>query len=222
MRLSVIVPAFFLMSSAFIQAQTTPNAAIACSTGSAIFFGQSEAQNTTIGTPFAIQLNASANGCNITYVRLYADDKALREYTVNSPSGGFNFPQVALPNGYHKMVGVAWDAAGYSFRTPDLNLFVANEDATVYISSPQEAASLSSGDVHFDVRTRWDYTMPNGYPGNKVTHLRVYVDNQAIYDANNNLVNFYKTFAPGVHTVVAVAWDAKGEHIQSSNSFTVK
>ncbi len=47
--------------------------------------------------------------------------------------------------------------------------------------------------------------MPNGYPGNKVTHVRVYVDNQDIYDSDSNYVDFYKTFPQGGHSVVTIA-----------------
>ncbi len=168
-----------------------------------------------------MNVSLSGSGCNITYGRLYADNKAIQEYAVNAPSGGFNFRQVVLADGYHNMVGVAWDQDGYSFRTPDFNLFVANENSTVYINSPQ-AAVPSNSDVHFDMRTRWDYTMPNGFPGNKVTHVRVYVDNQDIYDSNSNYVDFYKTFAQGGHSVVTIAWDANGQYIKASSTFTVK
>lgn len=127
-----------------------------------------------------------------------------------------------LADGYHNLVGVAWDQDGYSFGTPDLNLFIANEDHTIYTNSPQNGAVLTNPDVHFNVRTRWDYTLPNGYPGNRVTHVRVYVDNQDVYDTNANDLDFYKTFPSGGHTMEAIAWNGEGQYRKSYTTFSVK
>ena len=219
----VFVGSAFAMLTLAAFGQAPPSQSVPCSTGTSAFFGQNQSGSTTISSPFFIQLDTTINGsgCVITYARLYADNKAIQEFSLSSPSpGGTRFNQVILPDGYHNMVGVAWDQYGYSFPTPGFNLFVANEDATVYINSPQ-AAVPNTTDVHFDMRTRWDYTLPNGFPGNKVTHVRVYVDNQDIYDSDNNYVDFYKSFPSGGHTVVTIAWEGSGQYIKASSSFVV-
>lgn len=223
---SLLVGSAFALWTLATPAQSPTSSSVPCSTGTAAFFGQSYSGQTTIGSPFAIQVNASVtgNGCNITFVRLYADNKSVQGYSTNG--GGSNFPQVTLSDGFHNLVGVAWDQDGYSFRTQDFNLFVANEDRTVYIPYPANGAVLTNPDVHFDVRARED-TIP-GYYGTDLTHIRVYVDNQDVYDKNVNqdvnqtYVDFYKTFPPGGHSVVAIAWNYRGQYIKSYSTFTVK
>ncbi len=82
--------------------------------------------------------------------------------------------------------------------------------------------------MHFDVRARWDVQGESGSGGSELTHIRVYVDNQDVYDKNVNedttqaYVDFYKTFAPGGHSVVAIAWNYSGQYIKKYSTFTVK
>lgn len=179
----------------------------------------------TTSSPFNSIVKASTPaGCTLTAVRLYADNETIQTHAVNQPGpgpGGSNFQPINLPDGYHNLVGVAWNQDGYAFRTQDFRIFVANEDQTVYPVSPAENSTSTDSTVHFDIRTRWDPVAGHNQ-GTQVTHVRVYVDNANIYDFNGDHVDFYKTLSPGRHFAVAVVWNASGSHIQGTSSFTVK
>jgi len=218
----LLATAIFAVGSLAAVGQAPTTATNPCATGSATFSGQ---PGGTYSSPTNVIVKASTGaGCTLTEVRLYSDNKTYQSYAVNQPGpgvGGFNFQPVNLADGYHNIVGVAWNQDGYAFRTQDFSIFIANEDKAVYIVSPADNATLTNSTVHFDVRTRWDVSAgPN--QGTQVTHVRVYLDNKDIYDYNGDHVDFYKTLAPGGHYVVAIAWNQSGNYIKSSSSFIVK
>ena len=192
-----------------------------CATGSATLPGQS---GQTFSSPFDVLMKASTgSNCTLTELRLYVDNKTYQSVAVNQPgSGGYDFKPVDLPDGYHNLVGVAWNQDGYAFHTQEyFSVFVANEDQTVYINSPADNQTVTDPTVHFDVRTRWDADhQPNST--SQVVHLRVYVDNQDIYDYNGDQVDFYKNFTSGWHYMVAIAWNGAGSYIKNSSTFNVK
>lgn len=214
--------AILTLASVAAVGQAPTQGTAPCATGSATIAGGS---GYSVGSPFSEIVRAStASGCTLTAIRLYADNKTVQTYPINQPgpgTGGKNFQPINLSDGYHNLVGVAWNQDGYAFASPPVSVFITNEDQTVYIPSPANNQTLTDTTVHFDVWARWD-----GYGGQnvptQVTHMRLYVDNADIYDSNSTHIDFYKTLTPGQHYAVAVVWDAAGSHIQSSSSFIVK
>lgn len=186
-----------------------------CSSGQVAI--SSPAPNYVIPSNTTVVTSASTGGgCDITAIRLYVDNQPY--YTVpegGSSGAGFNYPTNFGP-GYHKLNAVAWNNKGYSFVSPGVEVFVAPQDETVYITVPAPGQTIN-GAVNIAARARWDNA--------NISDMRVYVDNQDVYDSSNPLnagISFQKTFSTGEHNLVVVAWNSYGGYIKAEENFTVQ
>jgi hypothetical protein len=163
----------------------------------------------TVPNPFTVNANAVTGGnCAITALRLYVDNQNF--FTVDS--AGFSRP-VSLPTGFHNLVVVAWNNEGTAFTSPAADVFVADQDMTVYILAPANGATVRDP-VTITARTRWDST--------PVRHVRAYVDNVNVFDIDNDSFSFQKSFSAGSHFLVVIGWNDGGQFIKSSTTFTVQ
>ena len=170
----------------------------------------------TIPTTYTVVASASTGGgCDITALRLYVDNKGVYTTYVNAPSAGFS-KSITFAQGYHNLVVVAWNNDGYAFTSPPTTIFAAPTDKTVYITSPTANQTVNTT-VTVAARARWDNIF--------VTHMRAYVDNVDVYDADNPqyaAISFQKVFLAGTHHLVVIAWDGAGSYLEASEDFTVK
>ncbi len=175
-----------------------------------------------ICTPSAVSTSASpvhvragAAISNLQLFRLYVDDAPVFEIASSSIDTNVN-----LPLGPHHLVVVAYNGDG-TFFTDSVtttvtgtvqNCLVPGTDRTIAICSPASGSTVASP-VTITAQARWDH-----FP---ITHMRVYADNQPVFNANNpqdGYLNTQLTLPSGTHNIVIVAWNQQGDAIVSPGS----
>jgi hypothetical protein len=176
----------------------------------------------TIPSTFDVSVNGYSGGpCWVTRIRLYVDNQPYalsREYPPAPNAVQDAEFNVTLPQGYHNLVAVTYNNAGYAAASSVNQVFVAPKDKTIYITAPASNATVGSPTV-IGARGRWDGPT---YYYSQIQHMRVYVDNVDVYDTNLPQLMFQKSFAPGLHHLVVIAWNKSGAFIQASEYFTSK
>src|SRR5947209_1781571 len=222
--LRLFVAVAIAASSTVALAQTP-----ACSVGSATIQLPSGTGQVQSGSPAAVQVNAQVgnqtsptpSGCDITAVRLYINNRANQTVYVNAPAATVGF-RPTLPDGIYNAAGVAYDNKGYAFVSSTLPLYIGNTDATIYAVAPTNNVTTGNP-VTFIAYTRWDATGPNQQGANQTILMRFYVDNQNVYQSSGPIAGFQKSFAPGVHHLVIVAYNGNGAgHLTKALTFTVQ
>ena len=189
-----------------------------CSSGIAYFPVASEQ---TVSDPVQLPMVAkSANGCRITTIRLYVDGQPAQTLPVNDASGSYQF-NFSVPNGYHTLYGVALNDKGYVFATDSFRIFESVLRYQVYGNVPANGTTVRGPYQTVDVRAQLGSSRLTN-PSKDVVHLRVYLDDQPVYDTDNSSANFKESFSIGTHRLVAVAYDAQGYSYTGSSTFTVK
>jgi hypothetical protein len=193
------------------QSFQTTGTGSSCSTGDAVINSPGRNGGTV---PNPVKVDAAAEtggGCNITAMRLYVDNQSFLTVPVSAPGAGFT-KSVNLATGFHTLVIVAWNNQGVAFTSSPVMVFVAGQDMTVYILSPGSGATVSNP-VTITARTRWDNSFVN--------HLRAYVDNVDIFDADSDSFSFQTRLSAGSHFLVVIGWNNGGQFIKSSETFVV-
>ena len=165
----------------------------------------SPAAGTMVGSP--VQITASARPSDrtraITGMKVYLDSKAayyLSASTLNTT--------LAMGAGSHRLVVVAWDSGGASYTSAPTYFTVPG----VRLQNPTSGATLASP-VHVQAAAT-SFTA--------ITSMRVYVDNVSAYLVAGSSVDAYLKLPPGVHNLVAQAWDSRGTVYKTSFSVTVQ
>ena len=172
--------------------------------------------NASINGP--VELSAAANVSGLSLIRVYDDDVPMYE----TPMSSFD-TFLYIGSGLHDIRVVAYDSSNNAFQK-DTNIIVSNGSAGqpcgIPTSSPAitfcyPTAGLTVGSpVTFSTRARWDCC--------NISHIRLYVDNKDIYDADYSDTIFTQLpMAPGQHNATIVAWDNQGAFIKNSETFKV-
>ncbi len=187
--------------------------------GQAVFIC-TPAAGSTVASPVHITAAATAPaGRRITAMRIYIDNKA--QLTVSAAN---ITDDIALPSGNHLLVVVAWDNTGAALKN-SRNFTVAGgtgpclpSSAGVRICKPTANATVSSP---VEVAAG---AVPTAQ---RITAIRVYVDNAAAFFASNSgTANSFSidagiTMAAGTRHVVVVAYQNNGTAITASETITV-
>jgi hypothetical protein len=167
----------------------------------------------TSASPLHVRAGAAIS--NLQLFRLYVDDVQVFETASSSIDTNVN-----VPLGSHHLVVVAYNGDG-NFFTDSVtttvsgtaqNCPVPGTDRTIAICSPASGSTAASP-VTITTQARWDH-----FP---ITHMRVYVDNQPAFDANDpqdGYLNTQLTLPSGTHNIVIVAWNQRGDAITSPGS----
>ena len=107
------------------------------------------------------------------------------------------------------------------FATDSFRIFESVERYKVYVNVPANGATVSGPYQTVDVRAQLGSSRLTN-PSKDVVHLRVYLDDQPVYDTDNSSTTFKESFSIGTHRLVAVAYDAQGYSYTGSSTFTVK
>lgn len=167
-----------------------------------------------------VRVTAAANVTGFTGMRLYVDDQDVYFTRANQVDAA-----LSLSAGSHRLVVVAYNNSGGAFVASRNFSISGGSTATcnspsttpaINICSPGQGSTVGSP-VTVSAKVRWD--------GNTVTHVRVYVDNVAKYDAPNpanNAIHTQIALPAGAHRMVIVAWNSSGAAITAERTFTVQ
>jgi VCBS repeat protein len=177
-------------------------------------------EGSTVASPVHITAAATAPpGRKITAMRIYIDNKA--QLTVSAANITDNVP---LPAGKHTLVVVAWDNTGASLTgTRHFTIAGSNgpclpSSAGVKICTPAAGATVSS-----PVRVAAG-AVPTAQ---RITAIRVYVDNVAVFFASNSAttnsfsINAGIAMAAGTRHMVVVAYQNNGTAITAGETMIV-
>src|SRR5436305_1392197 len=136
------------------------------------------ANNSTVPTP--VQVTAASSVKGLTLMRLY-DNDVLALQTSNS---SFN-TKLAVGQGLHHLVVVAYDSSGNTYvderyiRVTNIGTQfpcgIPDSGRDINICAPAEFSTVTSP-VTVSARAQWS--------GQNISHIRVYMDNKDVYDAD--------------------------------------
>lgn len=188
------------------SAPTTANTNIICS----------PANGASVTSP--VTVNAASNVSGFTLNRLYLDNKAVYQST----SQVFSTP-ITATGGSHNLVLVSYNNAGKSF-TSSTTFTVGVPTGTGCTPSAPGVSICSpvNGQTYNSAITVTAGAMAQA---GDITAMRVYIDNTAVYTANNPSAT--KTFqfsenlgvTSGSHTLVIVAYESTGASLTHSLTF---
>jgi len=172
--------------------------------------------NDTVPTP--VQVTAASSVPNMTLLRLYDDDQKVYE-TANS---SFN-TDLDVGQGLHHLVVVAYDSSGNAYidqryiRVTNTGTQspcgIPESGQDINICAPAEFSTVASP-VTVSAQAKWD--------GEVISHIRVYMDSQDVYDANyQESVHKQFTLASGGHYMVVIVWDNNGNYTDVARTFFV-
>jgi Bacterial Ig domain len=163
----------------------------------------------TVGSP--VHFVASATSANpVTSMTIYVDGATKYQIYSNHLD-----TSVALGAGSHSVVVQAWDSTGAVTKSP-ANITVSGSAAPsgvtgVTISSPANGSSNGSP-VHF---------VASASAPKAIGAMRVYVDNNDVYDASSNHLDTSVSLGNGTHYVVIQAWDVSGALYKATETISV-
>jgi hypothetical protein len=174
------------------------------------------ANNDTVPTP--VQVTAASSTPNLTLLRLYDNNQNVYETPHSSFSTNLNIGQ-----GLHHLVVVAYDSLGNAYTDQryirvtgtgtQFPCGIPEYPTDINICATAEFSTVNSP-VTVSAWPNWD--------GQVISHLRIYMDNQDVYDANyGQIVNHQFPLASGGHYMVIIAWDNAGNYIDVARTFFV-
>ena len=212
LKLTILLFTFTFGSAAFAAAcspPTTANTVMVCS----------PQNNATIqGVQGTVEISAAANVSGLTLMRIYANHAPLYETKMSA------FDTVIyVGSGLHSLSVVAYNASGSAFQqqvaysvtdgSAGQPCGIPQTDATINFCFPTDQLTVGSP-VVISALARWDCC--------GITHIRLYEDHAAIYDADHqNGIFAYFSAPPGPHNFSVIAWNSQGQFIKSSVNVTV-
>jgi hypothetical protein len=171
----------------------------------------SPAPGATVASP--AHFIASASSVNpVTSMTVYVDGTNKYQLYSNHLD-----TYIALPAGGHSVVVQAWDSTGAVLKSAEtINVSgtstVASASTTgVTISAPANGSSNGSP-VHF---------VASASASRAIGAMRIYVDNNDVFDAGSNHLDTYVSLGGGTHYVVIQAWDVSGAVYKASQTISV-
>lgn len=170
------------------------------------------------GVQGTVEVSAAANVAGLTLLRVYDNHVPLYETKMSS------FDTVIyVGSGLHSLSVVAYNGSGSAFQqqvaysvtdgSAGQPCGIPQTDATINFCFPTDQLTVGSP-VVISALARWDCC--------SITHIRLYEDHAAVYDADHqNNIFAYFSAAPGPHTFSAIAWNNQGQFIKSSVNVTV-
>jgi hypothetical protein len=154
----------------------------------------------------------------MTLLRLYDNDQKVFETANSSINTNLDVGQ-----GLHHLVVVAYDSTGNAYvderfirvtnTGTQFPCGIADSGQDINICAPAEFTTVASP-VTVSARAKWD--------GQVISHIRVYMDYQDIYDADNQeLVYKQFTLTSGGHYMVVIVWDNAGNYFDVARTFFV-
>lgn len=167
--------------------------------------------------PSHLHVVGSAWGPALSAIQLYVDNQLKGQ----NSQADFIDTYTDLTPGTHTITLKAWFGDGSS--TLDTHTVTVGSSSgggcvlktaapSVTICDPAEGATLSSP-VHLLAQTT-----ANQYP---TTFMRVYVDNQPVYEQAASKIDAQLTLPAGAHRIVVVAWNSAGQVYQEARNITV-
>lgn len=168
----------------------------------------SPAPGATVGSP--AHFVASASSANpVTSMTVYVDGVSKYQLYSNQLD-----TYIALATGSHNVVVQAWDSTGAVIQNNETINVSGTAPVTgtgVTISSPANGSS-SGSPVHF---------VASASASQAIGAMRIYVDNNDVFDASANHVDTYIALGGGTHYVVIQAWDVAGAVYKASQTISV-
>jgi hypothetical protein len=176
--------------------------------------------SSTVNGP--VELSAAANLSGLTLMRVYDTVFGASITLYETPMSAFD-TFLYLGSGQHQIIVVAYGSGGTTIQQQS-TITVTNgsagqlcgtpaTDATINFCYPTPGLTVGSP-VTISGLARWGCC--------NISHIRLYVDNNAVYDAGNGDVIFTQVaLSPGTHNLVGIAWDNQGSYIKNSETFTV-
>ncbi|HUR36518.1 MAG TPA: VCBS repeat-containing protein, partial [Terriglobales bacterium] len=164
------------------------------------------AENATVTSPFRLVAKTNPSAYPTTYMRVYANGKAIYEAAVSSLD-----TQLSLASGLYRLRVVAWNSNGQSYyqdryitvsgtTTGTCTLNYAQPSVT--ICEPTEGATVPNP-VHLVAKTN-----PNQYP---TTFMRVYANSQPVYESAAASIDTNLNLGAGTWRIRVVAWNSAGQ-----------
>jgi Subtilase family/Bacterial Ig domain/Fervidolysin N-terminal prodomain len=164
--------------------------------------------DSTLSGPVTVQVSASDN-IGVTKVELYIDN-ALSN-TISQAPASFAWDTSTAANGTHVLRSLAYDAAGNSAASADINVNVQNNVAVTPDTLPPTAQITSPTDGAVVGRNQKIYTVTTDNVG--VVRVELYLD-QALNATSSNSSPMFNLntskWSKGVHTLQLLAYDAAG------------
>lgn len=171
----------------------------------------SPAPGATVGSP--VHFVASATSVNpVTSMTVYVDGTSKYQLYSNHLD-----TYIALGGGSHSVVVQAWDSTGAVLKSAEtINVSGTSTTTTsgatgVTISSPANGSSNGSP-VHFVASASAPRT---------ISTMRIYVDNNNVFDSSSNRVDTYVPLGSGTHYVVIQAWDVSGAVYKATETISI-
>lgn len=168
----------------------------------------SPAPGSTVGSP--VHFVASATSSNpVTSMTVYVDGASKYQIYANHLD-----TSIALSAGSHNVVVQAWDSTGAVLKSSETINVGGSAPASgtgVTISSPSNGSSNGSP-VHF---------VASASASKTISAMRIYVDNNDVFDAGSNHIDTYVSLGNGTHYVVIQAWDVSGAVYKASETISV-
>ncbi len=152
------------------------------------------------GSPLTLSAYARWDCCAISHIRFYVDNQDSFDQAGGPP---IVFTRnISLLPGTHNLVGVAWNNQGQ---------FIKNS-ATINVADtnciPTGAATFCFPNNNDTVPSPVQITAASATPD--LTLLRLYDNNQKIFETKNTSFNTSLAIGQGLHHLVLVAYDTKG------------
>ncbi len=163
----------------------------------------------TVGSP--VHFVASATSANpVTSMTVYVDGVSKHQIYSNHLD-----TYIALAGGSHSVVVQAWDSTGAVFKAAE-TINVSGTTTTtsgtgVTIQSPANGSNNGSP-VHF---------VASASAPRSISAMRIYVDNNSVFDVGSNHLDTYVSLGGGTHYVVIQAWDVSGAVYKATQTITV-
>ena len=169
--------------------------------------------------PSPMQVTVASGVTGMTLMRLYDNDQKVFETTNNSIN-----TVLAVGQGMHHLVAVAYDATGTAFSDqrfirvttpgPQFPCGFPDSGRDINICAPNEFSTVASP-VTVSAQARWN--------GEVISHIRVYMDNQDVFDADSqDWVHQQFALPSGAHFMVVVVWDNHGDSTAVARTFFVQ
>ncbi|HUR36680.1 MAG TPA: FG-GAP-like repeat-containing protein, partial [Terriglobales bacterium] len=174
------------------------------------------AENATVTSPFRLVAKTNPSAYPTTYMRVYANGKAIYEAAVSSLD-----KQLSLAAGLYRLRVVAWNSNGQSYyqdryitvsETTTGTCTLNYAQPSVTICEPTEGATVPNP-VHLVAKTN-----PNQYP---TTFMRVYANSQPVYEIAASRIDTNLNLGAGSWRIRVVAWNSAGQVYLQDRNITV-
>ena len=163
----------------------------------------------TVGSPVTISGTARWDCCAISHERLYVDNKDVWDASYGAPIS----TQLSLSPGSHNLVAIAWDNFGNFIKKSAAFAVASNSCRTT--SKVAFCWPTNNATAPTPVQVTAASSLSN------LTRIRLYDNNQNVYQTTNSSFNTDLSIGQGLHHLVVVAYDSSGNAYTDQRYLTV-